>query len=166
MPALLIAIGTVAIGYAALVLVDRVFHTDIRFWVVAVKLPSARQMGIAANYVVPLTLAFLVTLRTLSAMTVRGDGTMKRYASAVLALTSGFIILLGIIYGLFFATGTLITAFDPLSTVIALQFVPVLATIAVIGIFTWTRTGSHRAGGLIVGILVTLYVVAGTATQI
>jgi pimeloyl-ACP methyl ester carboxylesterase len=166
MPALLIAIGTVAIGYAALVLIDRVFHTDIRFWVVAVKLPSVRQLGIAAIYVVPLTLAFLVTLRTLSAMTVRGDSNMKRYASAVLTLTSGFIILLGIIYGLFFATGTLITAFDPLSTVIALQFVPVLAAIAVIGVFTWARTGSHRAGGLIVGILVTLYVVAGTATQV
>ena len=163
--ALLIAIATVAIGYAALLLVDRVFHTDIRFWVVAVKLPSVSQLGIAAIYVVPLTLAFLVTLRTMSAMTVRGDGTLRRYASAVLMLTTGFIVLLGIIYGLFFATGTLITAFDPLSTVIALQFVPVLAAIAVIGVFTWARTGSHRAGGLMVGILVTLYAVAGTATQ-
>lgn len=165
--ALLIAIATVAIGYAALLLIDRAFHTDIRFWVVAVKLPSVGQLGIAAIYVVPLTLAFLVTLRTLcGAMTVQGDGTLKRYGSAILTLTTGFIILLGIIYGIFFATGTLITAFDPLSTVIALQFVPVLTVIAVIGIFTWARTGSHRAGGLIVGMLVTLYVVAGTATQV
>jgi pimeloyl-ACP methyl ester carboxylesterase len=167
LPALLIAIATVVIGYAALLLIDRVFHTDIRFWVVAVKLPSVRQLGIAAIYVVPLTLAFLVTLRTLcSAMTVRGDGTMKRTFAAVLTLTSGFILLLGVIYGLFFATGSLITAFDPLSTVIALQFVPVLAAIAVISMFTWERTNSHRAGGLIVGMLVTLYVVAGTATQV
>ena len=149
-----------------MLLVDRVFHTDIRFWVVAVKLPSVSQLGISAIYVVPLTLAFLVTLRTLSVMTVQGDGTLKRYASAILTLTTGFIVLLGIIYGLFFATGTLITAFDPLSTVIALQFVPVLAAIAVIGVFTWGRTGSHRAGGLMVGLLVTLYAVAGTATQV
>jgi hypothetical protein len=91
---------------------------------------------------------------------------MKRYASAVLMLTGGFIMLLSIIYGLFFASGTLITAFDPLSTVIALQFVPVLAAIAVIGVFTWARTGSHRAGGVLVGLLVTLYAVAGTATQV
>lgn len=164
--AILVAILTVAIAYAALLLVDRLFHTDIRFWVVAVKLPSIGQLGIAAIYVVPLTLAFVVTLGTLSAMTVRGDGTFKRYASAVLMLTSGFIALLGIIYGLFFATGTLITAFDPLSTVIALQFVPVLAAIAVIGVFTWVRTGSHRAGGLLVGLMVTLYAAAGTATQV
>ena len=165
-PALLIAIATVAIGYAALMLIDRVFQTDIRFWVVAVKLPSFHHLSIAAIYVVPLTLAFLVTLRMLTAaMTVRGDGAVKRIFAAVLTLTSGFILLLGLIYGLFFATGSLITAFDPLSTVIALQFVPVLAAIAVIGIFTWERTNSHRAGGLIVGMLVTLYVVAGTATQ-
>lgn len=164
--ALAIAIATVAIGYAALLLVDRVFHTDIRFGVVAVKLPSIGQLGIAAIYVAPLTLAFLVTIRTLCAMTVRGDGMLKRYCSAMLTLTTGFILLLGMIYGIFFATGSLITAFDPLSTVIALQFVPVLAAIAVIGIFTWRRTGSHRAGGLIVGMLVTLYAVAGTATQV
>lgn len=164
--AIVIAVLTVATAYAALLLVDRVFHTDIRFWVVAVKLPSMSQLGVAAIYVVPLTMAFLVTLRTLNAMTVRGDGTFKRYASAVMMLTGGFIMLLGIIYGLFFATGTLITAFDPLSTVIALQFIPVLAAIAVIGVFTWSRTGSHRAGGVLVGLLVTLYAVAGTATQV
>jgi len=163
---ILIAVMTVVIAYAALLLVDRLFHTDIRFWVVAVKLPSLSHLGIAAIYVVPLTFAFLVTLRTMSEMTVRGDSSLKRYISAVLMLTGGFIGLLGIIYGLFFATGTLITAFDPLSTVIALQFVPVLAAIAVIGEFTWRRTGSHRAGGVLVGMLVTLYAVAGTATQV
>ena len=162
----LIAIATVAIGYATLLLIDRVFHTDIRFWVVAVKLPSVGQLGIAAIYLVPLTLAFLVTLRTLCTTTVTGDSALKRYIWAVLTLTTGFIVFLGVIYGIFFATGTLITAFDPLSTVIALQFVPVLAAIAIIGMFTWGRTGSHRAGGLIVGILVTLYAVAGTATQV
>ena len=161
-----IAVATVVAGYATLLLIDRVFHTDVRFWVVAVKLPNISQLGIAAIYVVPLIFAFLVMLRTLCAMTVQGDSTLKRYGSAALTLTSGFIVLLGVIYGIFFATGTLITAFDPLSTVIALQFVPVLAAIAIIGMFTWARTGSHRTGGLIVGILVTLYAVAGTATQV
>ena len=161
-----IAFATVAIGYVALLLIDRIFHTDVRFWVVAVKLPNISQLGIAAIYVVPLTFAFLVMLRTLCAMAVQGDSTLKRYGSAVLTLTTGFIVLLGVIYGIFFVTGTLITAFDPLSTVIALQFVPVLAAIAIIGMFTWARTGSHRTGGLILGILVTLYAVAGTATQV
>ena len=164
---LLLAIATVAIGYAVLLFVDRVFHTDIRFWVVAVKLPSVRQWAVATIYVLPLTLAFLVTLRMLcGALTVRSDTSLVRYGAAALTLTAGFIVMLSAIYGVFFVTGSLVTAFDPLSTVIALQFVPVLAAVALIGIFTWQRTNSHRPGALIAGILVTLYVVAGTATQV
>jgi pimeloyl-ACP methyl ester carboxylesterase len=164
---ILLATVTVAAGYAALLLVDFAFHTDVRFWIVAIKLPSARQGAIAALYATPLTLAFLVTLRTLcGALTVQGDRAFVQYGAAVLALTTGFVVMLGTIYGLFFATGTLITAFDPLSTVIALQFVPVLTAVAVIGIYTWRRTGNHCPGAVMVGILVTLYVVAGTATQV
>lgn len=164
---ILLAVVTAAVGYISLALIDRVFHTDIRFWIVAAKLPSARQLGIAAIYIVPITLAFLVTLKTLChVLTVRGDAGIARYSWAILALTSGFIVLLGFIYGIFFATGSLISSFDPLSTVIALQFVPVLGAAAVIAIFTWRRTGSHRPGAILVGILVTLYTVAGTATQV
>ena len=162
----LLAAATVAAGYASLWLVDRLFHTDFRLWVVAVKLPSVRQWAIAAIYVVPLTLAFLVTTRSLASATVRTDTAGLRYGAAILTLTTGFIVMLGVIYGVLFMTGSLVTAFDPLSTVIAIQFVPVLIAVAIIAIFTWQRTGSYRAGGLITGILVTLYAVAGTATQI
>jgi hypothetical protein len=163
---ILLAVATVAAGYAALLLVDQLFQTDFRFWVVAVKLPSVSQWGIAAIYVVPLTLAFLVTTRSLASATVRGDTAGLRYIAAILTLTTGFILMLAAIYGVLFMTGSLVTAFDPLSTVIAIQFVPVLIAVAIIAIFTWRRTGSHRLGGLIAGILVTLYAVAGTATQI
>jgi pimeloyl-ACP methyl ester carboxylesterase len=164
---LLLAVLTVATVYAVLWFVDFAFHTDVRFWIVAVKLPSARQGAIAALYVIPLTLAFLVTLRTLcGALTVQGDRALVQYGAAAFTLTTGLVVMLGTIYGIFFATGSLITAFDPLSTVIALQFVPVLTAVAVVGIYTWRRTNSHRPGALMVGILVTLYVVAGTATQV
>ena len=162
-----IALATVAVGYAVLWLVDQVFGTDFRLWVVAVKLPSARQWAIAALYVVPLILAFLATLRPLChGMTVRGDRPLVRYGAAALALSLGFVVMLGAIYAILFATGRLVTGFDPLSTVIAIQFVPVLVAVAVVAIFTWQRTSSHRPGALIAGLLVTLYVVAGTATQV
>jgi hypothetical protein len=163
---MLLATATVAAGYGALWLVDQLFLTDFRLWVVAVKLPDFRQLGIAAIYVVPITFAFLVMARSISRATIRSDTGRLPYLAAILTLTTGFILMLAIIYGFFFMTGTLITAFDPLSTVIGLQFVPVLMAVAIIGIFTWKRTGSYRPGGLIAGILVTLYVVAGTATQI
>ena len=163
---ILLAVATVTAGYASLWLVDRLFHTDFRLWVVAVKLPSVRHWAIAAIYVIPLTLAFLVTTRSLASTTVRSDSIRRRYLAGILTLTCGFIVMLSVIYGVLFTTGTLITAFDPLSTVIALQFVPVLAAVAIIATFTWQRTGSYRTGGLIAGLLVTLYAVAGTATQI
>jgi len=40
-----------------------------------------------------------------------------------------------------------------------------LAIIAIIGTFAWSRTGSAVPGGLLCGLFVTWYVVAGTATQ-
>lgn len=162
---LALALATVAIGYALVWLVGQLFLTDLRLWVVAIKLPSPAQLGISAIYVVPLTLAFLVTMRSLAGLTLAGDSMARRYATAILALAGGITLMLAIIYGVLLTTGTLITAFDPLSTVIALQFVPVLTALAIIGTFTWQRTGSYRPAGLIAGLLVTLYVVAGTATQ-
>jgi hypothetical protein len=163
---MLLAAATVAAGYGALWLVDQLFLTDFRLWVVAVKLPDFRQLGIAAIYIVPITFTFLVMARSLSTATVRGDTGRLHYMAAISTLTGGFIVMLSVIYGFFFMSGSLITAFDPLSTVIALQFVPVLTAVAIIGIFTWRRTGNYRPGGLISGLLVTLYVVAGTATQV
>ena len=164
---LLIAAVTMAIAYLAVFLVGFLFQTDLRFWVVAIKLPSLRQLAISAIYVVPITAAFLVTLRPLcTAFAVDGDTGLRRYAMAIAALTGGFAVLLGIIYAILFTTGTLITGFDPLSTIIALQFIPLLTVMAIIVIFCWHRTGSHRPGALIAGIFVTLYVVAGTATQV
>ena len=161
-----IAMLSVAAGYAVLAVIDRAFHTDFRLWVVAVKLPSATQLVIAAIYVVPMTLGFLPTVRTLTdRLTVRGDGVIGQYGWAKLALALGFVLMLLLDYGVFFATGQLPTALDPLTTVIGLQFPPVLAAIAVIAIFTWRRTGSYRPGAVIAGLLVTLMVVAGTATQ-
>jgi hypothetical protein len=53
----------------------------------------------------------------------------------------------------------------PLNTIVAIQFVPLMAIVAVIATFTWRRTGSSLPGALICSLLVTWYVVAGTATQ-
>ena len=163
--AILLAGAPVAAGYAALWLTDRLFHSDFRLWVVAIKLPSFRHLVIAAIYVVALTLAFLVTARSLASATVRRDSAPLRYLAAVLMLTSGVMVMLGVISAVLFMTGSLITSFDPLSTVIAIKFVPVLAEVVIIATLTWQRTGSHRAGGLITGLVMTLYAVASTATQ-
>ncbi|MBY0282771.1 MAG: alpha/beta fold hydrolase [Sphingomonas sp.] len=161
-----IAALSTAAGYALLALVDRVFVTDFRLWVVGIKLPSVQQLTIAAIYVVPITFGFVAAMRTLTGrLTVKGDGWLAQYGWAKAAMVFGIFVLLAVDYGVFYLTGQLPTAFDPLTTVIAIQFIVLLPVIAAIGIFTWRRTGSHRPGAILVGLLVTLYTVAGTATQ-
>ena len=161
-----LALATAAIGYAVVTAMAAWFTVDFRFWVVALKALSPDQLRIALVYVVPITFVQVVTLDALGRLAVAGDSWIWRYGAAKLALAAGFVLLLIVDYGIFFATGTLPTAFDPLTTVIAIQFVPLLAIIAAIGTFTWARTGSAVPGGLLCGLFVTWYVVAGTATQV
>lgn len=166
-----IAVATIIVGYAALWLADLVFKIDFRFWIVALKLMSAKQAMIFLIYLVPFTAFFVIALHVLH----RNFSTMAAprgalYLTNILALTLGFIVLLGLQYGLLWLGGKLVNplpdpGFVPLSTIVAIQFVPLLAIVAVISTFTWRRTGSSLQGALICGMLVTWYVVAGTATQ-
>ena len=166
-----IAIASVAIGYAALWLADLAFKIDFRFWIVALKLMSAKQFLIFLIYLVPFTAFFVIALHVLH----RNFSTMAAprgalYLTNILALTLGFIVLVGGQYAILWLTGKLFNplpdpGFVPLSTIVAIQFVPLLAICAVISTFTWRRTGSSLPGALICGLFVTWYVVAGTATQ-
>jgi pimeloyl-ACP methyl ester carboxylesterase len=166
-----IAAASVGIGYAALWLADLAFKIDFRFWIVALKLMSAKQFLIFLIYLVPFTAFFVIALHVLH----RNFSTMAAprgalYLTNILALTLGFIVLVGGQYAILWLTGKLLNplpdpGFVPLSTIVAIQFVPLLAICAVISTFTWRRTGSSLPGALICGLLVTWYVVAGTATQ-
>jgi len=170
-PSILIALATAVIGYAALWLADLALKIDFRFWIVALKLMSGRQFLIFLIYLLPLTGFFVIALHVLH----RNFSTLAAsrgalYLTNMLALTLGFIVLLGLQYGTLWLTGKLFNplpdpGFVPLSTIVAIQFVPLLAIAAAIATFTWRRTGTSLPGALICGIVVTWYVVAGTATQ-
>jgi hypothetical protein len=170
-PSILIAVATVVVGYAALWLSDILFKIDFRFWIVALKLMSAKQFLIFLIYLVPFTVFFVIALHVLHRnFSTMGAGRGALYFTNILALTLGFIVLLGLQYGTLWITGKLFNplpdpGFVPLSTIVAIQFVPLLAIAAIIATFTWRRTGSSLPGALICGIFVTWYVVAGTATQ-
>jgi pimeloyl-ACP methyl ester carboxylesterase len=171
-PSIVIALATIIIGYAALWLADLAFKIDFRFWIVALKLMSAKQFLIFLIYLLPFTAFFVVALHVLH----RNFSTMATprgalYLTNILALTLGFIVLLALQYGTLWLTGKLFNpipdpGFVPLSTIVAIQFVPLLAICAVVATFTWRRTGSSLPGALICGLFVTWYVVAGTATQV
>ena len=171
LPSVVIALASVAIGYAALWLADLAFKIDFRFWTVALKLMSAKQFLIFLIYLVPLTAFFVVTLHVLHRnFSTMAAGRGALYLTNIFALTLGFIVLVGLQYGILWLTGKLFNPLPdpglvPLSTIIAVPFVPLLAICAVIATFTWRRTGSSLPGALICGLFVTWYVVAGTATQ-
>ena len=154
----------------ALWLADLVFKIDFRFWIVALKLMSGKQFLIFLIYLLPITAFFVIALHVLhrNFSTMAAGGAL--YLSNILALTLGFIMLLALQYGTLYLTGKLFNplpdpGFVPLATIVAIQFVPLLAIVAIIATFTWRRTGSSLPGALICGLFVTWYVVAGTATQ-
>ena len=170
-PAILIALATIIVGYAALWLADLVFKIDFRFWIVALKLMNAKQFLIFLIYLVPFTAFFVIALHVLHRnFSTMGAPRGALYLTNILALTLGFIVLLVLQYGTLWLSGKLFNplpdpSFVPLSTIVAIQFVPLLAICAVIATFTWRRTGSSLPGALICGVFVTWYIVAGTATQ-
>ena len=161
-----IAAATIAVGYLALVLVDAVFKVDFRFWVLGLKPLDARHAVMAIPYLVVWTAYFLVAFRALTAnLGVKGDGFMWQAGSWKLAMSLGFIVLLVVEYATLFQTGLLFTPKEPLNTIVAIQFVPLLATFGAIAAITYRRTNSYVPGALICALLLSWYVTAGTATH-
>jgi len=90
---------------------------------------------------------------------------LSQYGCAIAANAGGLLVMLMVIYGYLFIAGRL-PGVDPLFSIVAIQFVPVLTVTSVISVFTWRRTGSPLTGAMICGLLVTWYVVAGQATHV
>jgi hypothetical protein len=116
------ALATVIVGYAALWLADLAFKIDFRFWIIALKLTSAKQFLIFLIHLVPFTAFFVVALHVLHRnFSTRRAGRGALYLTNILALTLGFIVLLGLQYCMLWLTGMLLNplpdpVFVPLST--------------------------------------------------
>jgi pimeloyl-ACP methyl ester carboxylesterase len=161
-----ISVLTVGCGYLSLLVVDALFKVDFRFWVLGLKPPHGRHLVYFLAYLPPFTAAFLASVRALDAnLAVRGESAAAHYAWAAVAMAGGFAVLIGVQYASLFATGRLISPKEALSTIIAFQFVPLLAVVGLIGAFTYRRTDSYLPGALICAAVVTWYIVAGTATH-
>lgn len=161
-----IAAATIAVGYLSLVLVDRLWHVDFRFWVLGLKPLDGRHALMAIPYFVLWAVYFLVGIRALAAnLAVMGEGFLAQTGAWKLAMCAGFVVLLVYEYGMLFSTGFLATPKEPLNTIIAIQFVPLLAVVGAIAAVTYRRTNSYVPGALICAALLSWYVTAGTATH-
>jgi predicted Abi (CAAX) family protease len=100
-----------------------------------------------------------------SGLSVKSDSSAKQYLTNIAALSLGFLVFLAIEYIPLFINGQLLTATEPLNTIVAIQFLPLLAIVGVIATFTYRRTNSYLPGAIISALFVTWYIVAGQATQ-
>lgn len=163
---LLAAAGTMAVAFAASYLLDVLFKADFRFWVLGLRPLSAERAVVMLPYLLLWTVFFLVTLRGLAAnLAVRGDGFFASVGWAKAAMSLGFLGLVVWQYATLFRTGVLATPSEPLNVIIAIQFVPLLATIGAIGAWTYRRTNSYVPGALICAALISWYVASGTANH-
>jgi hypothetical protein len=127
------------------------------------------QFGTFLAYLVPFAVFFHIVLRALHAnLAVAVHSPARHYLVNLLALAGGFVLFLAVQYGLLFGTGHMLGWFmnDALRTIIAINFVPLMAIVAILATFVWRRTASHEPGAVLSALLVAWYVVAGQATQV
>jgi hypothetical protein len=101
----------------------------------------------------------------LNARAIRGDSAARHYGSALAALAGGFLLFLIAQYAPLFLDGALLVPEQALNAIISIQFLPLMAIIAVILVFTARRSASPWPGAYVCGLFVTWYIVAGTAVQ-
>jgi pimeloyl-ACP methyl ester carboxylesterase len=165
-PAILASLATMAVAYGSILVIDGLFKVDYRFWVLGLKPLDATRALQLPGYLILWTLFFLVAIRGLAAnIAVKGEGLIMALGWAKIAMAGGFLVMVVWEYATLFSTGLLGTPKEPLNTVIAIQFVPLLGVIGVIGAWTYRRTNSYVPGALICALFISWYVTSGTANH-
>ncbi len=164
---LLLAIMVVAATYTVVLAVDFLFKTDFRFWFVGLKRMNLDQFKSFLAYLPFFAVFFVLLGRSLhTGLSVGADTASRERWSNVAVLAGGFFVFLALQYASLFMTGRLLTPGEPLNTIVMIQFVPLLAIVAVISSWCWRLTGHYLLGAWINALLVTWYIVAGQATHV
>lgn len=161
--AALVALGAVGVGYLSLLLTSFFFKVDYRFWFVGLKPMTTGQFRMFLAYLIPFTLYALMAATVLHRQ-------MRRTPRASMLtnvglLAGGFLVFLLVQYGTLFSTGQLFTASEPLNVIVAIQFLPILAILAVFMTYFARRTDRVYTGAFVSALFLTWYIVAGQATQ-
>lgn len=167
---LLLAICILAPAYLLLILADQFFKIDFRLWVLAFKPMSVRHFGIALAYL-PFFGFFFLMLSTVLAGQLRrvdAEGKPINLRNALLInvalLIVGFVVLLLIQYVPLLTGGTMPLA-EPLLSILAFQFVPLMAIAALLLTYFLYKTGRIYTGAFLVALLISWYIIAGQATH-
>lgn len=161
----ILALLSVGSLYVAVALSDWVFKTDLRFWVVALKPMAAHHVLTFCAYLIPFTAFFYVTQRLWHQRASLQSSAFAQYLSSLTVTVAGIFIMVAAVYAWLFAAGHL-PGVDPLFSIVAIQFIPILAVTSIVSVLTWRRTGTSLPGALTCGLFVTWYIVAGQATHV
>lgn len=163
---LLLAVCVVGGVHLLLSLSDFFFQTDFRFWVVALKPMSPLHLGVFLRYVLPFTLFFVILGVALHGQLRReGDRPGATMVRNAVLLGGGFAVLLLVQY-VPLLSGRPLPLGEPLLTIVAFQFVPLLALVGLISTWFYRKTGTIWTGAFVNGLFVTWYIVAGQATHV
>jgi hypothetical protein len=161
-----LALAVVGVLYFSLLITAYLFDTDYRFWVFAMKPLSALHFRIGLSYVIPFCLFFTVVALLLQGQLRQNDWSFRRELLTNWALLmSGYVVLLVIQYFPLFMGGSMAVASEPLWTIIAFQFLPLMTIAALVFTVAYRATGTIYTGAFINGMLVTGIVVASQATH-
>jgi hypothetical protein len=160
------AIAVVFAGYLLLAAADYFFKIDFRFWVLALKPMSPLQLGIFLRYLLPFTAFFLISSVTLHAQyRLPKASAWGRYFANMLIMAGGFLVFLLLEYIFLFARGMLLNARQPLNTIVAIQFLPLMIVVSIFSTWFYEKTGRVYAGAFVNALFITWYIVAGEAIQ-
>jgi len=162
----LYAVAVVFAGYLLLAMAGYFFKIDFRFWVLALKPMSPLQFGIFLRYLIPFAAFFLISSTTLHAQyRLPGSPPAARYFANMGIMAGGFLVFLLLEYITLFARGMLLSASQPLNTIIAIQFLPLMVIASIFSTWFYEKTGRVWAGSFVNALFVTWYIVAGQAIQ-
>jgi hypothetical protein len=157
--------------YSALLIADFCFTLDFRFWVVALKLLTLDQTISVLTYLPGFTLFFLILGLALHRQLVwtKNTGEVVSVRRAMLyngsVLSFGFVVLLAAQYTPLFMGSTMLIPSQPLLTIVAIQFIPLLMFVGATSTWFYDLTGRIYTGAFFNALFVTWYIVAGQATH-
>lgn len=168
--ALLLAICIIVPGYLLLLLAGAVFKIDFRLWVLALKPMSPLHFQIFLAYLIPFAFFFLVSSTVLNGQLrrLRADGSPMSLGWTM--ALNGVLLALGIFLMLLLQyiplmTGSPLPLREPLLTIVAFQFVPLLFIVGLLETYFFHKTGRIYVGAFVCALFVTWYIVAGQAIQ-
>lgn len=162
----LFAFFSIASGYLMLILADYFFKIDFRFWIIALKPMSITHFGIFLRYLIPFFIFFFISSFTLNgSMRLPTKKHWVPYILNMIIMAGAFLIFLLVEYIPLFTKGMLLTATEPLNTIVAIQFLPLLIIASIFSTWFFNRTKRVYAGAFANALFITWYIVASQATQ-